>query len=66
MIYPMEKPENLGYSDGRMLVHLGFDADADYADLPGLDKVAPGSDALCVETSKVYILCGDTDTWEEL
>jgi hypothetical protein len=45
---------------------LFFDTMADYPDLPGLDRAAPGSDATCVETGDVYILRGDTGTWEVL
>lgn len=64
MIYPRENPENVGSNNGKILAHLYFDTMEDYTDLPGLDKVAPGSDAMCIETSAVYILRRDTGAWK--
>ncbi|MDR1299673.1 MAG: hypothetical protein LBJ84_05420 [Oscillospiraceae bacterium] len=48
---------------GKRQRHLYIDEPADIADLPGLDKAAPGSDAYCLATQDVYIL-GSAGAWE--
>ena len=63
MIYPRENPIDLG--GGKLKRSLFFDTMADFANLPGLDRAAPGSDALCVEAGDVYILSG-AGVWEVL
>ena len=63
MIYPRENP---GSSSGKLIEHLYFDTMDDFAELPGLDKAAPGSDAFCIESSDAYVLRGDTGEWEEI
>ena len=64
MIHPRESPVNL--TGDKLQYRLYFDTMADYPNLPGLDKAAPGSDATCLDTGDVYILRGDTGTWEVL
>ena len=61
MIYPRENPTPLQGS--KMQHHLFFDTMADYPNLPNLDRVAPGSDAFCVETGDAYVLRADTGIW---
>ena len=64
MIYPRTNPTH--YGTGLPQYHLWFDTMDDFAGLPGLDECAPGSDATCVDNGDVYILRGDTGTWEVL
>ena len=45
---------------------LYFDTMKDFTNLPDMERAAPGSDALCLETGEIYILRGDTGTWEVL
>jgi hypothetical protein len=61
MIYPRENAVDLG--GGKLQLHLYADAAADVANLPGIDRAAPGSDAYCLATQDVYILNG-SGTWE--
>ena len=56
MIYPRENPVDLG--GGKLKQYLYFDTMADYPNLPGLDRAAPGSDAGCVDTGDAYVLNG--------
>ena len=44
-------------------LHFYFDSMADFQSLPTLETVAPGSDALCVDTGVTFILRGDTGLW---
>ena len=64
MIYPRERPTAVG--GAKLQHHLYFDTMDDFPDLPGLDRVARGSDAFCVDTGEAYILRGDNGEWEEL
>jgi len=66
MIYPRESPQSLGFEAGLLQTHLYFDNMTDFPNLPGLNRVAPGSDAMCIDTGDVYILRGDTGKWEVL
>ena len=66
MVYPVDPTENPGLHGGKRIVHLYFDTAEEYANLPGIDKAAPGSDAFCVETGDVYILRKDTGEWQEV
>ena len=54
MIYQREKQIETGVGKPKAMLYL--DTMDDFVDLPGLDKVAPGSDAYCVATQDVYIL----------
>ena len=56
MIYPRENAVQI--DGGKLLRHLYFDTMADFSNLPGLDRAAPGSDAFCVDTGDSYILNG--------
>ena len=61
MIYPRSNAVQL--EGGNLQVHLYMDTLADYPYLPGLDKVAAGSDAYCLDTQDVYIL-NSSGVWE--
>ena len=63
MIYPRENAVQI--DGGKLQVHLYFDTMTDFPNLPGLDRVAPGSDAFCVATGDAYILSG-AGVWEVL
>jgi hypothetical protein len=62
IIYPRENPVKLEIA-GKLKQMLYFDTMADFSNLPGLDRVAPGSDAYCISTQDVYILSG-AGVWE--
>ena len=61
MVYPKRSPTVVGGL--KLQHHLYFDEMADFAQLPTLDKVAPGSDGTCVANGAVFILGGD-GVWE--
>ena len=61
MIYPRENPVSIGGE--RLLLKLYISTPADVANLPDLNRAAPGSDAYCVSTQQVYILDGESGLW---
>ena len=64
MIYNRENPTQI-WNQTKLLLHLYFDTMADFPNLPGLDAIAPGSDAFCIDTGDAYILSG-AGIWEVL
>jgi hypothetical protein len=67
MIFPIANAKNLG--QGKNQFNLGFDSMADFPELQsdyGLDKAAPGSSALCIDTGSVFMLRGDSGDWSVL
>ena len=62
MIYPRENPIDIG--GGRLIQKLYISTPSDVANLPGLDRAAPGSNAYCVSTQSVYILDAESGQWE--
>jgi hypothetical protein len=62
MIYPREAPSNVG--GDALQYHFYISSAADLANLPDLDKAAPGSDAYSVDTQTVYILDAESGQWE--
>ena len=62
MIYNRENPNKI-WNEEKEQYHYYFDTMTDLPNLPGLDEVAPGSDAYCVATQDVYILNGN-GVWE--
>jgi hypothetical protein len=65
MIFLLENETKI-FNQENPLCKYGFDTMADYPDLPGLDRVAPGSTAFCLDTSDAYMLRSDTGEWEKL
>ena len=62
MIYLRENETKI-FNQEKPLCKYYFDTMADFADLPGLDRVAPGSDAYCIADQNVYIL-DSSGVWE--